>query len=397
MSGFNAEDAETGDSMRRKRFQKGSVRCRKHGQDKVWVGQWWDDGHRKSKVLGKCCEMAKGQAEAMMASVLQPINENAGIPQMPVFSFKQYVEDVFLPVCRRKWKESTRMTSEPTIQLYLLPAFGPKQLSEINRGQMQRFLDGKATTFSHSVVGHLRWHLSAIFKMAMSDGVVNVNPTLGLYTPACKPAPEPRVMSAEDIVRALHALDLRERLIFRMAVFDGMRPGEILAIRVGNLGEHSVRIDQRVYRGNIDSPKGRKGKNTARTVALSPGTVVDLREWRVALPEEHPEAFLFPSERLTTPVGRDNIWRRFMLPKLKSVGLEWATFQVLRRTNASLSRKANVDDKVAADQRGHGLGVSLEVYAVSDLQQKIDAVTKLESVVIPQPKTSDPREGQTVR
>jgi integrase len=397
LSGFNAEDAETGDSMRRKRFQKGSVRCRKHGQDKVWVGQWWDNGHRKSKVLGKCCEMAKGQAEAMMASVLQPINETAGIPQMPVFSFKQYVEDVFLPVCRRKWKESTRMTSEPTIELYLLPAFGPKLLSEINRGQMQRFLDGKAATHSHSVVGHLRWHLSAIYKMAMSDGAVNVNPTLGLYTPACKPAPEPRVMSVEDIVRALNALDLRERLVFRMAVFDGMRPGEILALRVGNLREQSVYVDQRLYRGNLDSPKGRKGKRTARTVALSPSTVADLREWRVALPEEQPEAFLFPSERLTMPVGRDNLWRRYMLPKLESVGLEWATFQVLRRTNASLSRKAKVDDKVAADQRGHGLGVSLEVYAVSDLQQKIEAVTKLESVVIPQPKTSDPREGQTVR
>jgi integrase len=90
---------------------------------------------------------------------------------------------------------------------------------------------------------------------------------------------------AEDIVRARNALDLRERLIFRIAVFDGMGPGEILAIRVGSLREHWVRIDQRVYRGNIDSPKGRKGKNTARTVALSPSTVADLRKWRVALPE----------------------------------------------------------------------------------------------------------------
>ena len=35
-----------------------------------------------------------------------------------------------------------------------------------------------------------------------------------------------------------------------------------------------------------------------------------------------------------------------------------------------------------AHQRGHGLGVSLEVYAVSDLQQKIEAVTRLESEVI---------------
>ncbi len=41
-----------------------------------------------------------------------------------------------------------------------------------------------------------------------------------------------------------------------------------------------------------------------------------------------------------------------------------------------------MDDKVSADQRGHGLGVSLSVYAISDLDQKIEAVTKLESEVI---------------
>ena len=68
--------------------------------------------------------------------------------------------------------------------------------------------------------------------------------------------------------------------------------------------------------------------------------------------------------------------------RLEQLGLGWVNFQVLRRTNASLSRKAKVDDKVSADQRGHGLGVSLGVYAISDLDQKIEAVTKLESAVI---------------
>lgn len=57
-------------------------------------------------------------------------------------------------------------------------------------------------------------------------------------------------------------------------------------------------------------------------------------------------------------------------------------YQVLRRTNASLSRTAKVDGKVSADQLGHGLGVSLGVYAISDLGQKVQAVTKLESAVI---------------
>jgi hypothetical protein len=48
-----------------------------------------------------------------------------------------------------------------------------------------------------------------------------------------------------------------------------------------------------------------------------------------------------------------------------------------------------VDDKVSADQRDHRLGVSLGVYAISDLDQNIKAVTKLESEVIEASKHDD--------
>jgi hypothetical protein len=39
-----------------------------------------------------------------------------------------------------------------------------------------------------------------------------------------------------------------------------------------------------------------------------------------------------------------------MKSKLMKIGLGWATFQILRKTNASLSMKAGVDPKVASDQ-----------------------------------------------
>ena len=38
-------------------------------------------------------------------------------------------------------------------------------------------------------------------------------------------------------------------------------------------------------------------------------------------------------------------------------------------------------DASPADQRGHGLGVSMDVYTISDRQQKREAVNKLESAV----------------
>jgi integrase len=367
--------------MRRKRFQKGSVQTRRHGRVKVWVAQWWEDGSRRSKVLGKCSELTRAQAEVELATRLNTVNASAGHQPVQIYTFEKYLEDVFLPTCRRKWKESTRMTSEQIILTHLNPAFGPKLMGTITREEMQVFLDEKAQSFSFSVVGHLRWHLSSIFRMAMSDGIVRHNPAAGLFTPACKAHSEKRVMTKEQIRTALNALELRQRLILRMAVFDGMRPGEILAIRLGNLKDHSVHIDQRVYRGNLDTPKGRKGKRTARTVALSPGTVTDLQVWKSCLQDQGPDALLFPSEA-GTPLSRDNLWRRMIAPKLEAQGLAWANFQVMRRTNASLSHKAKIDSKVAADQRGHGLGVSLEVYTVSDLEQKIAAVTRLESEVI---------------
>ena len=56
------------------------------------------------------------------------------------------------------------------------------------------------------------------------------------------------------------------------------------------------------------------------------------------------------------------------------------------KTNASLSKKAGVDPKVASDQRGHGLGVSLEVYTSSDLEQKRAALKALEAAVLRKPK-----------
>ena len=86
-----------------------------------------------------------------------------------------------------------------------------------------------------------------------------------------------------------------------------------------------------------------------------------LKEWRDLAEDPSPQGFVFPSEALATPLSADNLWRRSIRPKLVKIGLGWATSQVLRKTNASRSKKYGVDPKVASDQRRHGIGVSMEV------------------------------------
>ena len=47
--------------------------------------------------------------------------------------------------------------------------------------------------------------------------------------------------------------------------------------------------------------------------------------------------------------------------------------------NASFGHKSGADPKASAGQRGHDLGVSMDVYASSDLAQKLQVVEKIEA------------------
>src|SRR4051794_30452863 len=98
---------ERGNEMRRKRFQKGSLQARKHGRHRVWVAFWWEDGVRKCKMLGRQSQMTKAEAEAVLSALLRTINSGTAHTARPVFTFGQFTAEVYLPFCRRGWKEST--------------------------------------------------------------------------------------------------------------------------------------------------------------------------------------------------------------------------------------------------------------------------------------------------
>jgi integrase len=323
--------------------------------------------------------MTKAEAEAVLSAILREVNCGRGHAARAVYTFEQFVNDVYLPFCRRSWKESTAGTSEQIVRTHLISDLGKTLLQGTRREELQDLLDRKALDLSSSVVSHLRWFLSGIFKLALSDGLVLSNPAAELRIPRkCQPGRTMLPLTEREVSVYLEALGLREKLIARLAIFEGLRPGEILALRWRALGGEKLRVEERVYKRVLNTPKNGK----IREGAISDGTLSLMREWSALAEDPSPDGFVFPSEKLVTPLSLDNLWRRSMRPALEKIGLDWATFQVLRKTNASLSKKAGVDPKVASDQRGHGLGVSLEVYTSSDLEQKRAAVQKLEAAVL---------------
>jgi integrase len=328
--------------------------------------------------------MGKGEAESILSAILQPINSGVAREPKPVYTFEPFVDCVYLPFCRRSWKESTAGTSEQIVKTHLNSEFGKRLLHAIPRCELQDFLDRRALGLGSSVVKHVRWFLNAIFKLALSDGLVLSNPAAQLRIPKkCQPGRAMRPLTVEEVMGYLEVFGLRERLIARLSIFEGLRPGEIFALRWKAVRNDAIRVERRVYKRVLDTPKNGK----VREGTISDGTSELLKQWVQLAQDTSPEAFVFPSENLNTPLSPDNLWRRTMKPKLEKIGLEWATFQVLRKTNASLSKKAGVDPKVASDQRGHGVGVSLEVYTSSDMEQKHEAVNKLEAAVFRKPQS----------
>lgn len=356
----------------RKRWQRGSVR--KVGSS--WVGQYRDEGGRgRSKVLGGVSEITKTEARDALYEILAPINAKQGTPAK--CSLGDFVQGVYLPFFKRKWKSSTTSTNEDRLRRYLTSEFARRTLSSFRRVELQDYLDRMAARgLSFSTVDHLRWDLRQIFEMAVAEGYLSKNPAALLFTPkeAARGGPK-KVMSPADVQLFLSALGLRETILARLVLIEGIRPGEALALKWGDIRADHLDVQRRVYRGKIDSPKS--VRRTEVAPALSDATQTLLVQWRATSPDTSPDAWVFPSETLKTPIAKDNIWRRHFSPFLKKVGLGWVTFQIMRRTSRSAQHEMGTDPKVAADQLGHTLDVSLNVYTQTSVVARKQAVDGL--------------------
>ncbi|MGH9689226.1 MAG: tyrosine-type recombinase/integrase [Candidatus Acidiferrales bacterium] len=357
----------------RRRFQKGSLQK----VSGTWVARWWQDGERKGRLLGRVSQVTKAQARSELAALVAPVNNRRTEPTERK-SFGDFVRDVYLPFYRRKWKRSTTMTNEDRLAHHVTSDFDARSLGSFGRDELQAFLDLKGRVLSFSVVNHLRWDLKQIFDTAVAEGYLHRCPAALLFTPRDCSQPERRVMTVEEVRQLLSVLDVRERLIAKLALIAGMRPGEIFGLKWARMEADYADVRQRVYRGDVDSPKSVR---SVRFAALSDGLLVSIDEWRAASLDTSADAWVFPSERLKTPLAKDNCWRRGFLPKLEPLGLAWANFQVMRRTHSSLLKELDVDPQVRADQMGHTVDVNENVYTITSLKRRKEAVNALERAI----------------
>ena len=78
----------------------------------------------------------------------------------------------------------------------------------------------------------------------------------------------------------------------------------------------------------------------------------------------------------------DGLWQELVPSPISPISprwvLPWANFLVMRRTHSTLMGELRIDGKLVADQCGHTLDVSQNIYRQSPVTSRLPAVNQLE-------------------
>jgi integrase len=370
--------------MARRRYQKGSLRIRGK-RSQVWELLWREDyiktdgslGRRLvSKVIGPVRDFTRRQAHKIADEFLRPLNQGKTIPLSTIL-FREFVERYFIPNAFPTLKLSTQTRYRRTLKNHLLPAFGEYRLCEIGTLDIQSFALRKIEGgLSWACADHFRNLISKIFATAKKWGYfVGENPASGVELPEKRPVREQHVLTPEQIPALLHLLREPFRTMVFLAILTGLRVGEILGLQWADVDFSSaqMRVTQRCYRGQMDTPKTKSSK---RTLPLPLPCLKALMRHQASGPQNG--AGLIFQTGNGTPYNDTNILHRELKPAGRNIGAPWLGWHTFRRTHATLLQLAGGSLKDAQAQLGHSKSsTTLDLYTFSLPAHQREAVEKL--------------------
>lgn len=309
-----------------------------------WRGLYYvyiaEDGVEKRAqrrpVLGATATMTKRAAEDKLAEIIE--RELALPPERPrILRF----HDIWGSFCSLKsgiWGKANAGNLQSIFKKHVLPALGDWELSLLTLDPLQRLLNQIAGLgYRRSTLKHIRTYIKAALEYAVDERLINRNPARKLELPKAQKSRE-RFYSFAEMKQLLSVAAGRENLVFRILLFCGLRPAELLALRIEDVDADQLRIDEAVK----EKEKGanRIGETKTETsdawVAVPPDLARDLKAWVAKHPQRHdPRAFLFPTATGTAyRVG--NFLKRVLKPIAKSAGIDDFDFRAMRSTASTL-------------------------------------------------------------
>ncbi len=366
-----------------KSYQKGWVSVR----GKKWYGYFrrtiLDSETNAPKTvsipvaLGLKSEMTKTQArEKLESEILRLTGQTAedGTIKNGTVTFGWFVRNRFLPLKEADWRDETAKVKKYLIEADLLDEFEAIRLENFDKFVLQAHLNKLAKNRSKDRVLQIRSYMRAIFAEAVDQDFLPKDPARMVKPPANLREVDKTTLTWEQLRAALAKLELRDRVLLKLDMTNALRPSELFAFRwkCHRIEAPSLAIVETIYKGKI-RPYG-KTKGSLTEVPIAKELSEDLVVWRQASQELYdnkkhkpnlspsdPEAFMFPN-RDGSFMDPSNYRKRVLHKLATELGLPKLTFQVIRRTIATLAQNKGTVKDVQGIMRHSRVATTTDVY-----------------------------------
>jgi integrase len=259
------------------------------------------------------------------------------------------------------------------VTVHLIPGLGKIALKNIKAEHLQTYYADKLKTLNSTTVRHHHTLLHRAFKQAVLLDLMARNPADAVTPPRYHKA-EMHILNESQVETVLSSTNPDYYALFYLALFSGLRRGELLALRWSDadllMAEMSVSRSVVSLEGGGYVFKDTKTAKSRRTVALSPSTCQVLREHldkQMAIKKRleikfHNDDLIFSHDNKNPFNGNavSMIWRNLV----RRLGFKGVRFHDCRHTMATAMLSAGVHPKIVQERLGHSsIAITLDTYS----------------------------------
>ena len=245
-----------------------------------------------------------------------------------------------------------------------VPPLGDQPLNALTPELLRSWHHALVLNFTKSIAAKAYVRLRQVLNLAVDDERIVRNPCR-IRRAGAEHHGEQRFTTMAELLELTEVTPERYRAMVLTAGLAGLRQGELLALRRGDLDLGAGVIHVRRKRQQLDSgeviegpPKSEAGK---RTVALPEPLVETLRVHLRHFVAKGDDAYVFTSTE-GEPIDRNNFRRRVWLPATEDAGLTGLRFHDLRHTAGTLAARTGATTKELMARLGHASASAALIY-----------------------------------
>ncbi len=377
--------------MQTQRYQRGSLSLVKRtSKPDTWVYRYYaaKNGRRvyKKQIVGTVVEFPKRKdAEKAVTQLRVDVNDGAAFAPINMEQLAAHYQRVELP----SKAYSTQEGYKNYIEIHVLPKWGKHSLSAVKSVEVEAWLRGLKTVrgklASPGTRTKIRNLMSAMFSHAIRYEWAARNPITAVRT-SSKRLRTPDILAPEEFQALIQELPERARVIVLLAGTTGLRRGELIGLRWGDIDFKFGQADvtRSIWR-NVEGDT--KTEVSRRPVPLHRMVIDSLRAWRKESIFSSDSDFVFPSieKNGAQPISPETILRRQIRPALKKLGItKRVGFHTFRHTLGTLLRQRGIDIKTAQELLRHANPrITMEIYQQAVSAERRKAQNRVVTGLIP--------------